>query len=317
MKVNRTSTAMYDICIIGHVTRDRIQIGAYPERVQPGGTVYYSGLAAARLGLRTLAITRLCGIDRALLLNGMETAGIAVRAFDSCRTTEFVNTVASGDSDERRQRVLAVADPFEPCHLDAQAAVYLFGPLTRREITPSCLERAASKGGVIAMDVQGLLRQVRDSRVELIRSAEALQLFRYVDIIKAGREEALLLTGERTIEGAAQALVAAGPREVLITSGGDGSHVHVRGAHISSPAYAPERVLDTTGCGDTYLAAYLARRLRGGSPEEAGHSASRVAGAKTAYHGAYRGDVVSVRRSAEARPLSMPAARRQTVAVRP
>ena len=295
---------MFDICVIGHVTRDRIQIGGSPERVQPGGTVYYSGLAAARLSLRTLAITRLCNVDRALLLNGMETAGIAVRAFDSCRTTEFVNTVSSGDSDTRLQRVLAIADPFEPCHVDADASVYLFGPLTRSEVTPACIERAASRGGLVAMDVQGLLRNVCDSRVELVRSGEALHHLRHVDILKAGRAEALLLTGERTIYGAAQALAAAGPRDVLITSGAAGSHVYVHGTLISIPAYSPDRVLDTTGCGDTYLAAYVARRLRGGSPEESGHSASRVAGAKTAYYGAYRGDGVAVRRSPEARTSS-------------
>lgn len=308
---------MYDICIIGHVTRDRIQLDGSPERLQPGGTVYYSGLAAARLGLRTLAITKLCAVDRAILLNGMETAGVAVRALDSCRTTEFVNAVSSGDSDERRQHVLAVADPFEPCDIDANAAVYLFGPLTRNDIAPSCVERAVSGRGLVAMDVQGLLRNVRGSRVELAGSAEALHLLRHVDILKAGRQEALLLTGERTIAGAARALAAAGPREVLITSGGDGSHVYVRGTLIPIPAFAPQVVLDTTGCGDTYLAAYVSHRLRGGTPEEAGLFASRVAGAKTAYYGAFRGPVSTLRGSAEARPFGGAAPRRVANPARP
>lgn len=291
---------MYDVCVIGHITRDRIEIAGSPVRVQPGGTLYYSSLTAARLGLRTVAITRIRHIDRSLLLNGLQTAGISVRAIDSLRTTEYVNSFSIHRPDERRQRVLSVAEPFYPDDINAAADVYLFGPLTHSDIRLECVERAASTGGIVAMDIQGLLRHVRDSRVEHVRSAAAIRMLRRVDILKAGRDEALLITGERTIEAAAQALAAAGPREVLVTSGGFGSHVLAGGELSSVPAYAPSKVVDTTGCGDTYLAAYVAHRLDGASPEEAGHSASRVAGAKTAYHGAFRGDVSDVQPVSEA-----------------
>lgn len=284
----------YEFCVIGHITRDRIAISGKPVRVQPGGTVYYSGLTAARLGLQTAAITRMREADRSLLLNGMRTAGISVRAFESPCTTEYVNRFSSDKVDERTQEVHAVAAPFQPEDICVDADVYVFGPLTQSEFSLDCVEQAASSGRLIAMDVQGLIRRVHGRRVVHVKSGEALKMLRRVNILKAGCDEAMLLTGENSIESAAHALYEAGPHEVLVTSGGAGSHVLADGEFTAIPAYAPPQVVDTTGCGDTYLAAYVARRLSDDSPGDSAHFASLVAGAKTAYHGAFRGNIESV-----------------------
>ncbi len=282
---------IFDFCVIGHITRDRIQIADKSERIQTGGTVYYSGLTAARLGLRTAAITKLCSRDRDVLLADMQAAGIDVRAFDSPATTTYVNRFASDNLDDRVQKVLALAHPFHPDEINVDAEAYVFGPLTHSEVPAACIEKAALTGRWIALDVQGLLRHVRGSRVELVPTDAARRMLRHVEVLKASEEEALLMTGSSTIAEAARALSAAGPDEVLVTSGSAGSHVLAGGTLIEVPAYAPPTVVNTTGCGDTYLAAYVVHRLEGRTPGEAGDFASRVAGAKTACHRAFRGDV--------------------------
>ena len=52
--------------------------------------------------------------------------------------------------------------------------------------------------------------------------------------------------------------------------------------------------MDATGCGDTYLAAYLARRLTTDDLAECGAFASAVAGIKIEAFGPFRGTAAEV-----------------------
>ena len=54
---------------------------------------------------------------------------------------------------------------------------------------------------------------------------------------------------------------AAGVREVLVTHGSEGAVIYGGSSPIAIAAIPPRRTVDATGCGDTYLAAYLARRI--------------------------------------------------------
>lgn len=279
---------IFDLCVIGHATRDRIEIASDAPRVLPGGTVQYAGTAGSRLGLRTHVVTKMRASDRQELLSNLESLGISVCVHASPVTTEFVNIFPSAPSDVRLQKVLSVASPFQPSEITTKARAYLFGPLTRSEMDRSCIEPLASRGARVALDVQGLLRETTGTFVELGPNPAALELLAWVDVLKANAEEAYLLTGSGSIEQAARRLAAAGPSEILITSGSEGSHVFAKGRLTSIPAYPPAEVVDTTGCGDTYVAAYLARRLAGSAVEASADYASRVAGAKAGYHGALR-----------------------------
>ena len=51
------------------------------------------------------------------------------------------------------------------------------------------------------------------------------------------------------------------------------------------PAYPPAKATDPTGCGDTYLAVYVAARLQGLSPYQSAHIAAAAASHKLEYSG--------------------------------
>ena len=57
-----SQSSHYDYIAVGHVTRDMIEDRAGEAVSQPGGGAFYSGLQAARLGLRTLIVTQ--GVPR-------------------------------------------------------------------------------------------------------------------------------------------------------------------------------------------------------------------------------------------------------------
>ena len=279
----------YDLCIIGHVTEDRIEIPGHAPRVQPGGTAYYGSVAASHLGPTTAVLTKMHPDDEAVLLVDLRALGITTVCLPSPFTTRFVNRYPASTADTRLQRVEAIAAPFRPEDLTVTARAFLLGMLTRDEITPACLHRLAGRGGQIALDLQGLVRATHDGQVVLSSNTRLATFLETVDVLKASREEALFATGAATVEEAARELAAAGPREVIITSGSQGSLLLTGGQLHRIPAYPATAVVDSTGCGDTYFAAYLSRRLGGEPPEAAGHFAAGVAAAKLAYYGAFRG----------------------------
>ena len=51
------------------------------------------------------------------------------------------------------------------------------------------------------------------------------------------------------------------------------------------PAYRPKNTVDSTGCGDTYLAGYVAARLQGLSPYSSAHIGAAAASHKLEYAG--------------------------------
>lgn len=79
---------------------------------------------------------------------------------------------------------------------------------------------------------------------------------KYADAIKLADDEALLLTGEKTIEAAAQAIFDMGISLVCITLGNKGSYYHVKEGTGLVGAFESQ-VLDTTGAGDSFFGAVI------------------------------------------------------------
>jgi sugar/nucleoside kinase (ribokinase family) len=86
----------------------------------------------------------------------------------------------------------------------------------------------------------------------------------------------------------------AGVREVLITRGSRGSVVFADGERLEVEALRPRRIADATGCGDTYLAAYMTHRLTGAERAECARFASAAASLNIETLGAFRGSAAEI-----------------------
>jgi len=123
-----------------------------------------------------------------------------------------------------------------------------------------------------------------------------------VDVLKVSGREATVLTGTIDPARAAKALRRFGSSEVLVTLGGEGAVVAYAGGILRVPSYRTESLADATGCGDSFLAGYLACRLWGTSVKDAAHFASALASLKAERIGAFSGcrrDVEERLRAAE------------------
>ncbi|MCK3837812.1 MULTISPECIES: sugar kinase [Pseudomonas] len=65
--------------------------------------------------------------------------------------------------------------------------------------------------------------------------------------------------------------------EVVLKRGADACLIRCAGERFAVPALKVEKVVDTTAAGDSFSAAYLAGRLKGGSPQEAALAGHRLA----------------------------------------
>ena len=267
-----------DIICIGHITHDRI---VTPDRDvhMPGGTSFYFSyglrhLMGDRKDINYRLITSLAEKDMKSV-EDMRREGIEVEVIPSHETVYFEN-IYGANQNNRRQRVRAKADPFTREKLgDISARYIVLGTLLADDFDLDAL-RYLSERGTLVVDAQGYLREVRGEEVHAIDWKEKREALRYVDILKVNEYEIEVLTGVTDQHRACELLAEWGVKEVLLTLGSYGSVVYADGRFYDIPAYDPLNVVDATGCGDTYVMAYVYRRLLGDDPGQAGRFASAV-----------------------------------------
>ncbi len=227
----------YDYTAVGHVTVDVLADGSR----RPGGGAFYSGLQAARLGLRTLVITRgVPGEIEGLL--GELARELTLSVLPAPHTTTL-------QSDGRSQRLLAWAGPIGvPRELDTE--ILHLAPVAR-ETAP----RWEGEARFVGLTAQGLVRSWAHEGALLERSPlerEAIPVrCDAVVVSEHERESAALL--ERELNTLLAITRAAEPTTV----------VPPRGRPFDVPVPALGVLRDDIGAGDVFAAALFIELARG------------------------------------------------------
>lgn len=98
-----------------------------------------------------------------------------------------------------------------------------------------------------------------------------------VDVALLTEEDEQALFGYTDSEQIMSAYRDMGFAEVVIKRGAQSCLVRADNRRYEVPAHPVQKVIDTTAAGDSFSAAYLAKRLRGGSPQEAAEAGHGVA----------------------------------------
>lgn len=289
---------MKDICCIGHITKDKI---VTPNRTvyMAGGTSFYFSYAINQLPKDvTFSLVTAMDPTEKEPVEKMLKAGIDV-SMNASRNTVFFENIYGENQNERKQRVLAKADPFTIQQLEhVDAKVFHLGSLLADDFPTEVVEYLSHKGRV-SIDVQGYLREVRDEKVYPIDWKEKLKVLKHTYYLKVNETEMETITGLKDAHEAAKLIHAWGVTEVIITLGSEGSLVYVDDKFYEIPAYPPHEVVDATGCGDTYSAGYLYRRLQGATPTEAGKFAAAMCTIKLEHNGPFNRSIEDVERIIE------------------
>lgn len=284
---------MKDICCIGHITKDKI---VTPNRTvyMAGGTSFYFSYAINQLPKDvTFSLVTAMDPTEKEPVEKMLKAGIDV-SMNASRNTVFFENIYGENQNERKQRVLAKADPFTIQQLEhVDAKVFHLGSLLADDFPTEVVEYLSSKGRV-SIDVQGYLREVRDEKVYPIDWKEKLKVLKHTYYLKVNETEMETITGLKDAHEAAKLIHAWGVTEVIITLGSEGSLVYVDDKFYEIPAYPPHEVVDATGCGDTYSAGYLYKRQQGATPTEAGKFAAAMCTIKLEHNGPFNRSIEDV-----------------------
>ncbi len=282
---------MVDICCVGHITSDKV-VTPNSTMYMAGGTAYYFSYPFNQLDVSYVLVTALAEPEMRYV-EDLRMRGIDVRVQESKHTVCFEN-VYDQNTDYRTQHVSQQADAFTTVALaEVKAGIFHLGPLLASDISLSLIRDLSAKGRV-SLDVQGYLRTVKDGRVYTADWPEKIEALGYVDILKADEAELRALTGCEDVRAGAELVAGWGVEELVITNGSKGSKIYSGGTFYPIPAFPPRKLVDATGCGDTYMAGYLYQRIKGADEQRAGHFAAALATLKMESAGPFDGSLEDV-----------------------
>jgi sugar/nucleoside kinase (ribokinase family) len=270
-----------EIVLIGSASRDAVADD--PRGWRLGGGVTYSALTTARLGLRTAAIV---GVDAAAAaadeLDLLRDAGVDLHLVRLPHGPVFRNLETP---DGRVQTCLDPGVPLpDPCVPETWrgAPAWILAPVANEIGT--AWAAALPPDAYVAVGWQGLLRELRAGQRVTRRAAQASVLIARADLVATSRHDVATGTPLEILAAllhpGAQLLVTRGRKGgLLLTADANGVARTLR--YRSSPA---DREVDSTGSGDTFLAALVATVVDGGMggstphPGEAGLRFAAAAG---------------------------------------
>lgn len=279
---------MNDICCIGHITLDKI-VTPKQTTYMPGGTSYYFSHGINHLNnKKNYKLVTALAPSEIKAVEELREKGIEVKVLPSRHTVYFEN-IYGENQNNRKQRVLAKADPFTVNDLkNENARFYHLGSLLSDDFSLDVIKYLSQKG-TLSVDAQGYLREVRGEQVYPVDWKDKKEALKHIDILKVNEHEAEVLTGSKDYEEASTLLAQWGVKEVLLTLGSEGSLILAEGKFYKIPAYPPTEIVDATGCGDTYMLGYLYMRNQNASYAEAGCFAAAMSTIKLAKSGPFCG----------------------------
>ena len=251
--------------IIGSAALDTVHLadGTSLDRVL-GGSAIYAAVAAAK-GTTPVLVAPIGKDFPKRYVNLLERKGVDVSGLERSNGLSFAWTGRYLNSKDRVtvDTQLGVLAGFQPKLPSGPRAKYVFlanmSPEQQLHALDQLFSTKATRGRPrVVLDTMNLwIDQHRPALLRAIKRADLLLL---------NDEEAPMLAGKKDLASAAHAVLAMGPKMVIVKQGKNGATLYYRGADrtirsFSVPVY-PVKVKDTTGAGDSFggaILSYLAR----------------------------------------------------------
>jgi hypothetical protein len=284
--------------IIGPLTRDTISRDGLIYHAT-GGAVYFQSAVLSQLDIDLTAVITLSKNDKELLDVFPEDAEIIPVYVDE--TMEFENIYPNHDPNHRIQRAKVPNNPLLFDKLPQDIASYdavLLCPLSPGDIPIETIEHISNFDVPIYLGAQGYLRHLNDHEVVLKPWKDFQKFLMYVEMLFIDEVEARVIIDckDHELDIIGKELSSFGPNDVIITRGDRGALIYssISAQTYQINAFPPKQTMDPTGLGDTYMAAYAAKRTETSDPETCGIFASMVSTIKLENVGVFRGNKSNV-----------------------
>jgi sugar/nucleoside kinase (ribokinase family) len=267
------------LVIVGSIGIDTIETPHEKHVEILGGSVSYACAAASffvKTGMVGVVGTDFPSEHRALWENmGIDLAGLQTEEGKTFRWSG----VYEANMDNRRTLLteLNVFERFTPELPEAYCdAPFLFLGNIAPELQLHVLEQVHSPEFVLIDTMDLWINIARDSLVKVVGKCDMLTL---------NESEARLFTGEHSLMAAAKALLAMGPRFVLIKKGQSGSMLFSKDGIFLLHAFPLADFKDPTGAGDTFAGGLMGALAEFGETDEKAIRRAMVYGSVTAAFG--------------------------------
>ena len=254
--------------VIGNLTKDVIRTKK-EERIDFGGASTYCSITAKKLGCESHILTR-GNHELDSWIKNLESLGIKIELQESENLTCFVNDYMLG---ERKQFVYRDAGKIDFKDFGKVDVTHL-GPVFN-EVTSECVKEARKNSKIVSLDVQGFVRSLKDKKVIKKFWDEREDFLKYVDLVKISGYEIDLVSNKKNYKDVFDELRDFGVKVVELTLGHKGSIVASEEIH-RIPAYKTT-LIDKTGSGDVFAAAFAIRYFESKNALESGLFASAAA----------------------------------------
>lgn len=269
---------------IGPVTNDLI-ISGENKQSKTGGACYFQSFVFEEFFNDYLIITN-CGDDE--LINDFPNSD-KVELIKKADTHYFINEYPDvSNRDVRIQSTNFANIPITkndledilPENIDA----FILNPLNRYDFPKETVEYLAGFDVPIFISIQGFLRVPGDEvngnhTIKLEDFDDLYVILSDVDVIFMDESEKTILRNNIDVD------------ELVITNGSHGSRVVFKDDEYKINAVRCDDILDSTGCGDTYMAAYISKKLTTNSILKSANFASKIASDKLGFSGPYKSDI--------------------------
>jgi fructokinase len=265
----------FDVVSLGELLIDMVPLPASPGALtfaaKPGGAPGNSAVGLARLG-RSVAMLSKVGDDAfgRLLTGTIAESGASIEAIvvsaEHLTGVAVVTLDAQGDRDFLFYRQDCADVNFTPDEvrtdlIEGARILHVNSLVLASPISASAQRHAVARAQAasILISVDPNLRPLLwESRAAMI--AAAREVVAVANILKIGADELQIITGIADTEAALRSVWHDGLHVVAITRGAAGATILTRAVSVSVPGIAV-KVVDTTGCGDSFMAAFLSGLL--------------------------------------------------------
>lgn len=282
------------VALIGPIAKDQITIDS-KFFVQIGGIPYYTGVALKSLGAEEVTLYATCGSkDQAWAKENLYGLNINFLPADHTLVSNIAYSSVKPDVRDSFIEPYSNTIKAEP---DLLAALEHFdwiilGPLFHDDIDFELFRGLHHK--LLAMDNFGMFTYSEGGKMIRRNPGNLLQVLPFLKYLFLDREEAYFVSGCRDVAMAGRFLQSKGVENMIITDGSQGSHLFIGHKYYQVPAFTPRHIADTTGAGDTYMAAYLRATELFTDPLVCGRFAAMAATMSLENKGAFRSSVEEV-----------------------
>ena len=273
------------LVLIGPACEDLIIIGD-KESSKVGGASFFQSFVYEEFYNDYLAILNASNVD--LMDEFPDKSKVKIILKDD--THHFINEYPDNDNlDIRKQstnfaNVPILSDELknilEECEIDIEDIdAFVLTPLNSNDFPIDTLEFLKTFDVPIYVSLQGFLRFMDEDNSMILKLSDDLDyIFEISDTIFMDESEFDIIKSEK-FEGS----------NLVITNGSKGSRIiEVGGTTIKINAVKCDNIVDATGCGDTYMAAYISAILNNKTFKNSADFASMIASQKLENFGPYR-----------------------------